>query len=258
MDLIVERSGALVTLTLNRPDRLNAVSLSLYQALIHSLHQVEQDAAVRAVVLTGAGRAFCVGADLKAHDEAEPSLHEKRVYVRTAQRAHRRMQRLSRPIVAAVNGHAIGAGLELALSSDFVIVAESARLRFPEIAIGTFVGGGTVYTLPRRVGLLRAKELLLLGEFFTARDAVSWGIANRAVPAEQVLPVALELADRLAHRAPRSLAHARRLLNQAVHMDTRRALRLEASALLDCMQSGDWKEGLRAFHEKRDPEFTGE
>ncbi|MGH7470906.1 MAG: enoyl-CoA hydratase/isomerase family protein, partial [Longimicrobiales bacterium] len=232
MDLLFERDGAIATLTLNRPDRLNAVSLPLYRALIHALTTINRDVSLRAVVLTGAGRAFCVGADLKAHDEAEPSLEDKRVYVRTAQRAHRRMQRLSKPIVAAVNGHAIGAGLELALSCDFVLVAEEAKLRFPEIAIGTFVGGGTVYTLPRRVGLLRARELLLLGEFFSAHDAVSWGIANRAVAAEQVLPAALELAEKLARRAPRSMAHARRLLNHAQQMDTRRALALEAAALL--------------------------
>jgi enoyl-CoA hydratase len=258
MELTVERLGASATLTLNRPDRLNAVSLGLYRALIEVLQQLERDPSVRAIVLTGTGRAFCVGADLKAHDADEPSPAEKRVYVRTAQRAHRRMQRGAKPIIAAVNGHAIGAGLELALSSDFVLVSESAKLRFPEIAIGTFVGGGTVYTLPRRVGLLRAKELLLLGDFFSPHDAVSWGLANRVLPAEQVLPAALELAAQLARRAPRSIAHARRLLNHAPHMDPRRALTLEANALLDCMQTRDWKEGLRAFHEKRDPEFTGE
>ncbi len=258
MELIAQRAGAIATLTLNRPDRLNAVSLPLYRALIDTLAQLERDTAVRAIVLTGAGRAFCVGADLKAHDEDELSLEQKRVYIRTAQRAHRRMQRSAKPIVAALNGHAIGAGLELALSSDFVVVAEPAKLRFPEIALGTFVGGGTVYTLPDRVGLLRAKQLLLLGDFFTAQDAVSWGLANHAVPTEQVLPTALELAARLAQRAPRSLASAKRLLNHAPHMDPRRALALEAAALLACMQTQDWKEGIRAFHEKRDPEFTGE
>jgi enoyl-CoA hydratase len=258
MELLTDRAGAVATLTLNRPDRLNAVSLPLYRALVDALTQLERDRSVRVIVLTGAGRAFCVGADLRAHDEEEPGAEQKRVYVRTAQRAHRRMQRGSKPIIAALNGHAIGAGLELALSSDVVIVSDQAKLRFPEIALGTFVGGGTVYTLPARVGLLRAKELLLLGEFFSPHDAVSWGLANRAVAPDQVLPLAQEWAARIAGRAPRSLAAARRLLNHASHMDTRRALILEAAALLDCMSTRDWKEGIRAFHEKRDPEFTGE
>jgi enoyl-CoA hydratase len=258
MELIAERSGAIATLTLNRPERLNAVSLPLYRTLHAALAEFDRDLNVRAIVLTGAGRAFCVGADLKAHNEAEPTLEERRVYVRTAQRVHRRMQRISKPIVAAVNGHAVGAGLELALSSDFVIVAETAKLRFPEIALGTFVGGGTVYTLAQRVGILRARELLLLAEFFSAHDAVSWGLANRVLPADQVLSAAHDLAARLAARAPRSVAHARRLLNRAPQMDPDRAMRLEARALLDCMQTRDWKEGIRAFHEKRDPEFTGE
>jgi enoyl-CoA hydratase/carnithine racemase len=258
MELIAERSGPVATLTLNRPERLNAVSLPLYRALLESLIECDRDPNVRAIVLTGAGRAFCVGADLKAHDADEPTAQERRVYVHTAQLVHRRMQRVGKPIVAAVNGHAVGAGLELALSCDFVIVADTAKLRFPEVALGTFVGGGTVYTLPQRVGILRARELLLLADFFSAQDAVSWGLANRALPCEQVLPAALELAYRLAERAPRSLAYARRLLNHASQIDPRRALRLEARALLDCMRTRDWKEGVRAFHEKRDPEFTGE
>lgn len=255
MELIQSRAGAVLTLTLNRPERLNAVSLPLYNQLIEALRAVERDDGVRAIVITGAGRAFCVGADLKAHDQDEPTPEQKRVYVRAGQRAHYLMQRCTRPIVAALNGHAIGAGLELALSSDFVIVAESAKLRFPEITLGTFVGGGTIYTLPGRVGLLRAKELLLLGEFFTAAQAVEYGLANQAVAAADVLPRAMEIAQALTRRAPRSVANAKRLLNG---QEQKRQLAREARALLDCMGRNDWKEGIRAFHEKRDPEFTGE
>ena len=258
MNLLESRDGAVVTLTLNRPDRLNAVSLPLYQELIEALRSCERDRSVRAIVLTGAGRAFCVGADLKAHDEEEPTAAQKRVYVRTAQRAHRLMQRGGKPIVAAINGHAVGAGLELALSSDYVVIAEGAKLRFPEIALGTFVGGGTVYALPARVGLLRAKELLLLAEFFSPTQALDWGLANRVVSADQVLFQAQAIASAMAQRAPRSLAHAKRLLNHASQMERDRALALEAKALLDCMSTQDWKEGIRAFHDKRDPEFTGE
>ena len=258
MELLTERNGNTLVLTLNRPERLNAVSLQLYRGLIDALREAQRDRAVRAVVVTGAGRAFCVGADLKAHGEAEPTREQRRIYVRAGQQAHRALQRCAKPIVAAVNGHAIGAGLELALSSDYVIVAANAKLRFPEIGLGTFVGGGTVYTLPRRVGLLRAKELLLLGDFFTPADAVEWGIGNRVVGDADVLSTALEVARQLADKAPVSLSFARRLLNEATHMDPRRALDLEGAALLACMETADWGEGVRAFAEKRKPEFRGE
>jgi enoyl-CoA hydratase len=258
MELLSERNGSTLILTLNRPERLNAVSLPLYRALLAALRDAHGDRAVRAVVLTGAGRAFCVGADLKAHGEAELTREQRRTYVRAGQQAHRALQRCAKPVVAAVNGHAIGAGLELALSSDYVIVAANAKLRFPEIGLGTFVGGGTVYSLPRRVGLLRAKELLLLGDFFSPADAVEWGIANRVAGEADVLSGALDIARQLAEKAPVSVSYARRLLNEATHMDPRRALELEGRALLACMETADWSAGVRAFAEKRKPEFRGE
>jgi enoyl-CoA hydratase len=258
MELVTERNGSVCTLTLNRPERLNAVSLGLYQSLIGVLRGLKQDRAIRVIVLTGSGRAFCVGADLKAHGESELTREQRQTYIAAGQRAHRLLQRSPKPIIAAVNGHAIGAGLELALSSDYVVVSDQAKLRFPEITLGTFVGGGTVYTLPRRVGALRAKELVLLGDFFTPQDAVKWGIANRAVPQSDVLPAALEVARALAEKAPTSLAFAKRLLNEAPAYSTRRALAREGEALLACMETKDWTEGVRAFAENRKPEFRGE
>lgn len=255
--LRADRVGRLALLTLDRPDRLNAVNLALYDALAAELAALASDGEVRAVVLTGAGRAFCVGADLKAHGSADPTAAERRRYVEAGQRANRALQRLPQPVVAAVNGHAIGAGLELALSADLMVVAEAAKLRLPEAALGTFVGGGVTYTLPERVGLARAKELVLLGDFFTGREAVAMGLANRAVPADRVLAEATALAERLALRAPRSVTKAKRLLNAAVRRKVGRALRREAETLLGCMETEDWREGIRAFQEKREPEFRG-
>jgi len=256
--LLVERRGALLVLTLHRPDRLNAVSLPLYRALVEALRGPGEDPGVRAVVLTGAGRAFSVGADLKAHASDPLAEAARREYVALAQEANERLQALPRPVVAAVNGHAIGGGLEMALSSDFILVAEAAKLRFPEITLGTFLGGGVTRTLPARVGLARARELLYLGEFFSGGEAAEMGVADRALPADAVLPEALELAGRLARKAPRSLAHAKRLLGLAPGLERRRLLDLEAEALLDIMGTRDWQEGLDAFHEGREPEYTGE
>lgn len=248
----------MLVLTLHRPDRLNAVSLPMYAALLAELAAAEEDREVRCVVLTGAGRAFCVGADLKAHGEGPPTGEERRRYVRTAQRVNHRIQTGPKPVIAAVNGHAIGGGLELALSSDFMVVAEEAKLRFPEISLGTFVGGGTVYTLAERVGTLKARELVYLGDFFGGREAADMGVAYRAVPTDEVLPAAMALAGRLAAKAPIPLAWAKRLIGPAGTMPRRRALRLEARALERIFETRDWREGLDAFHEKRTPRYTGE
>lgn len=256
--VLARRDGAVLVLTLNRPHRLNAVSLPLYRRLLEELEKVEADPGIRCVVLTGAGRAFCVGADLKAHGEGAPTGVERRAYVATAQEVNRRLQLGSRPVVAAVNGHAIGGGLELALSADFMIVAEEAKLRFPEVSLGTFVGGGTVYTLTERVGTLKARELLYLGDFFLGRQAAEWGVAWRAVDAEEVLPASRALASRLAEKAPRSLAWAKRLVGPAGTMSRSRALALEGRALEEVFGTRDWAEGVEAFHEKRPPRFTGE
>jgi enoyl-CoA hydratase len=160
--------------------------------------------------------------------------------------------------VAAVNGHAIGAGLELALSADFAIAAEDAKLRLPELALGTFVGGGVVYTLAERVGVMKARELVYLGDFFSGADAEAMGVVNRAVPAAQVLPDATRLAHRLARRARIPLAAAKRLIGPAAALSREEALERERAALEEIFGTADWREGLAAFHEKRSPEYRGE
>lgn len=256
--LLTERDGPLAVLRLNRPDRLNAVSLPLYRLLVEALASLASERDVRAVVLIGAGRAFCVGADLKAHGEGEPTEEERRHYVGTAQRANRALQRLPKPVVAAVNGHAIGAGLELALSCDVIVAARDAKLRLPELALGTFVGGGTVYTLPGRVGWAAARRMLLLAQTVSGEEAARIGLVDRAVPSEEVFAAAMDWGKQLVGRAPVPVALAKDLLDRARHLESEEALGLEAEALLRCMATRDWREGVRAFAEKREPEFTGE
>lgn len=245
-------------LTLNRPDRLNAVSLPMYERLRAELTAASDDRSVRCVVLTGQGRAFCVGADLKAHGEGPPTGEQRSRYVRTAQEVNRLIQTGPKPVVAAVNGHAIGGGLEMALSSDFMVAAEEAKLRFPEIGLGTFVGGGTVYTLAERVGTLKARELIFLGDFFLGKEAAAMGVAWKSVPADRVLEESMALALRLAEKAPIPMAFAKRLIGPAGTMPREEALRLEAEALEHVFGTRDWKEGVEAYAEKRTPRYTGE
>lgn len=254
----------------------------MYEMMEAELARIAADFETRVVVVTGTGRAFCSGADLKAHRDEAPtvdgnrvhidtgervsrgvraapaaSMRRRRAYIDTGQRVFRAFQTLPQPVVAAVNGHAIGAGCELALSCDFLIVAEEAKLRMPEVALGTSIGGGTAYTLRRRIGHARAAELILMGRYFTPEEAGAWGLANQVLPAEEVLPAALDLAGQLARNAPISMRLAKRLLDRAESVDPDEALRLEAEALFTCMASEDWREGLAAFAQKRDPIYRG-
>ncbi|MCK5940898.1 MAG: enoyl-CoA hydratase/isomerase family protein, partial [Planctomycetes bacterium] len=250
-ELIVARQGWRLQLTMNRPDRLNAVTETLYEALVAALAEADRDDAVRVVVLRGAGRAFCVGADLKDHGVAERGEDEKRRYAQFGQDAAAAIMECSKPVVAAVNGHAIGAGLELALCCDLSVVADDAKLRFPEFGLGTFVGGGTTFTLVERVGMTKARELLLLGRFFRGADAAAWGVCNEAAPAADVPARAEALADEVAAKAPRSVAHCKRLLRRARELSNAQLLEAERDALASCMGTPDWREGIAAFREKR-------
>lgn len=255
--LIVERHDDILLLRLNRPDRLNAVSPAMYAALNETLAATAEDGSIRSVVVIGTGRAFCVGADLQAHGDEPLDDEARRRYVLMAQEVNRRLQTLPQPVVAAVNGHAIGAGLELALSCDLIVVARRAKLRLPEAALGTFVGGGVTYTLTRRVGEARAREFLMLCPFLEGEEAYHWGLANRVEDPEAVEEVATDLARQLARKAPLSLRRLKEVLATTTD-DPDRALALEAGALLECMATADWAEGIAAFHEKREPRFTGE
>jgi enoyl-CoA hydratase len=256
-ELLVERRGAIAVLTFHRPDRLNAVNEALYRGLLAALAELDGDRTVRAVVLTGAGRAFCVGADLQGHKDTARDDEARRTYVRLGQAAAKALMTCPKPVVAAINGHAIGAGLELALACDLSIVDQEAKLRFPELGLGTFVGGGVMRTLPARAGAARARELLLLGRFFRGKDAVEYGLCNRAVPATDVLNEAIAWAEEAAEKAPQSIAFAKQLLAHPP-TDLDALLAKEAEHLFACMQTQDWREGIQAFAERRTPKFAGD
>ena len=251
----VERADSVVRLVLARPERLNAVSEELYRRLLEELSRADAGSDVRVIVLAGEGRAFCVGADLKAHAEGRTSAQQAE-YVELGWRVCEAIQRSSKPVIAAVHGYALGAGAEMATSADFLVMAEDAQMGFPEISIGTYVGGGVTRRLPRLVGLRRATELLMLGERFTGTDAVAWGLAHLAVPADKLDAAVSDLAQRLAAKAPLSLARLKAALQSEAPFDE--VLRTEAADLLAIMRTADWAEGVRAFRDRRTPSFKGE
>jgi enoyl-CoA hydratase len=253
--LRVQRTGPVVRLVLNRPDRLNAVSEALYERLLEELHRAAADPDVRVVVLAGAGRAFCAGADQRTHGAGTRTRDQQARYVELGWRVCERIQRCQVPVIAAVHGYALGAGAEIATSADFLVMAEDAQMGFPEVSIGTYVGGGVTRRLPGLVGLRRATELLMLGERFTGRQAADWGLAYRAVPAATLEAAVADLAEQLAAKAPLSVARLKAALVSEAPYDE--VLRSEAADLLAIMGTADWAEGVAAFRERRTPSFEG-
>lgn len=241
---------------LNRPERLNAVTPELYGGIESGLKRaVEEDA--RVVVLEGRGRAFCAGADMQNHDQEERTEDERRKYVWHAQDACEAVQTHPMPVVAKVHGYAIGAGAELALSADFILMAEDAELRFPEVGIGTYVGGGITYTLAQRVGTARAKELVLAAASLTGSEAAEESLVTRAVPEAELENTVADLTDNIASNAPIPIRFAKKQFGDNESRTRQDMLTAEAEALLTCMNTEDWQEGIDAFTEDREPEFRG-
>ncbi len=255
--LIHSTRDGIAEIRLNRPHRLNAVTQQLYDELNAALSAAEADRAVRVVLLTGEGRAFCVGADLKEH-KAGRTAFDRRQYLKGEQDVCRRLLRLQKPVVAAVNGYALGAGAEMALAADFLLMAQSAQLGLPEISIGNFLGGGVTWLLPRLVGLAKARELVFLGERIGGEEAVRIGLASRVLADEGFLDAARAFAAKLAGKAPLSMQLAKEQLNLSAERTLDACLTAELEGMTFVGTTRDWQEGVDAFAEKRAPVFRGE
>lgn len=251
-----DRSGHVATIAFDRPERLNAVTPPLFDGILAGLDRAVEEAA-RVVVLEGNGRAFCVGADMKEHDAADRSLVEKRDYVWSNQSACQRLQTVELPVIAKVHGYAIGGGAEIALAADLIAAADDARFRFPETGLGSYITGGSTYTLPERVGIPTAKDLLMTGRWVDGPEADELGLVDRLVPPDDLDDAVADLAVEIASNAPVSVATVKRHL-ASHHPDRSLWLSREVEGLLACMATDDWQEGIAAFAEDRDPVFEGE
>ena len=254
--VLYDVTGNVATISLNRPDRLNAVIEQLYDDVLSALDVALYDNDVRAIVLTGAGRAFCVGADLKAHGEGTRTPEQKRAYLTKANDVCKRLRTIPKPIIAAVNGYALGAGAEMAISADFVLMKQSAQIGFPEVSIGTFLGGGVTHVLPQLVGMTRARELIFTGERIDGEQSAAMGLATRSFPDETFEDGVRAFAELIASKAPVSMAFAKDHFAELRSYD--HALNSELDAILSCMKTDDWAEGIAAFAEKRPPVFKGQ
>ncbi|MGZ9275538.1 MAG: enoyl-CoA hydratase-related protein [Candidatus Limnocylindrales bacterium] len=254
--LRVEIDGPVATLTLDRPEALNALTVPLKVALREALESIAADRAVRAVILTGAGRAFCAGQDLAEREgpDAAPLDVEVRERYNPIIRALRSM---GQPVIAAVNGVAAGAGASLAFACDLRIAAEGARFVLAFGRIGLVPDSGATWFLPRLVGSARAAELALLGDTLNTEEALRIGLVSRVVPGEALLDEARAIADRLAASAPLALALTKGALDRSWSIDLDAALDAEARLQGIAGATADHAEGLAAFREKRPPRFAG-
>lgn len=254
-DLVLEaREGRVLVLTLNRPDKRNALDAALRKSLIGALAKAEKDDAVGSVVVTGAGEAFAAGADLREM-EARTTL-EQRAFI-TPPHVYDAVASHPKPVVAAVNGLALGAGCELAMACDVRVVSTAAKMGQPEITLGLIPGGGGTQRLPRLVGRGRAARMLFTGEAVDAATCEKWGLADEVVEAERCVARAVELAQKMAERSPLALRLAKEALAASDEMALADALRREIDLFSLAFESEDRKEGVRAFFEKRKAVWKG-
>ena len=254
--LRVEVDGRVATLTLDRPSALNALTVPVKVALRETLEALARDRAVRAVILTGAGRAFCAGQDLAERDEPDAAPLEVEVRERYNP-IIRAIRSMGQPVIAAVNGVAAGAGASIAFACDIRIAAEEARFALAFGRIGLVPDSGATWFLPRLVGPAKAAELALIGDPVDAGEALRLGLVSRVVPSDRLLTEAHGLAERLADGAPLALALTKEALQRAATIDLDEALEGEAKLQGIAGASSDHAEGLAAFREKRPPRFTG-
>lgn len=250
--LIFEKKDNIRVITLNRPERLNAMNFQIAVDLESVIAEIEEDEQARAVILTGAGRAFSAGGDIK--DMADPNAKNPPLgrYI-----FFNKVEDVSKPVIAAINGICIGGGLELALCCDFRITSDAAKFGQAEVKLGIMPGGGGTARLPRLIGPGRAKEFLYFGDFIDAQEAYRIGLVNKVVPPEGLMDEAMKWARELAERPPLSLKMIKDCVNIGMQMDLLSAIDYEAKCAKMLFTTEDSVEGTTAFVEKRKPNFKG-
>jgi enoyl-CoA hydratase len=253
-NLLLAKEDGIGIVTVNRPEVLNALNTETYRELYDMFTEIENDPEIRVVILTGAGeKAFAAGVDIQdMRDNNSVSINE---FLVTARKAGDIIYKLSKPVIAAINGYAFGGGNELALDCDLRIASENARFGQQEINVGVIPGGGAIPRLTQIVGLTRAKEIIFTGEMFDAKAALQMGLVNKVVPLEDLMNEARALARKLLAKSSVILFYAKQAFNTGLDMDLPTALDLDECYFARCFATEDQKEGMTAFAEKRPPEF---
>src|SRR2546427_1610748 len=252
-NIVVEKDGAVGIITLNRPQQLNALSYDLVKELAVAVETLDQDPEIRVMILTGGEKVLAAGADIKEMADAGPFDERLQGWLSFRDR----INKISKQIIAAVSGYALGGGCELAMSCDIIIASETARFGQPEINLGTIPGSGGTQRLARTVGKHRAMEMVLTGEFIDATEAQRLGLVNQVVPVELLLEEAMEIAEKIAAKPPLAVELAKEAILKAFNSPLDEGLEFERKCFYLLFGSEDRREGMKAFLEKRKPQFKG-
>lgn len=255
-NLLLEAVDGVATLTINRRETLNSLNSAVLSELECALYELDLDSSVKVVIITGAGeKAFVAGADIK--EMSEMSSIEGHVFGRTGQRVMLLIEKMKKPVIAAVNGFALGGGLELALACDFIYASEKAKLGFPEVGLGIMPGFGGTQNLARLIGPNRANEMIFSGRIITAQKAQAWGIVNEVFAPEELMAKALETAREIAGKGTLGVAYSKDSIANGLNMTKEDGFRYEASLFGVLFSTEDQSEGMGAFLEKRKADFKG-
>ncbi len=250
----IERKEDVTIIKLDNPP-VNAICTELLDELDEKLNEVENDES-RVAIVTGKGKAFVGGADIKEMKDMDPG--EAREFSQKGQSILNRIENLSKPVIAAVNGFALGGGTEVAMSCDFIIASEKAKFGQPEVGLGLIPGFGGTQRLSRLIGMGPAKELIFTGKNIDAEEAKRLGLANHVVEADELMDFSLEIAQEISSNAPLALQYAKSSMNEGYEVPLDEGLKIESEQFERCFKTEDQKEGCEAFIEKREPEFKGE
>lgn len=255
-NLLIEKKDGVAVLTVNRPKAMNSLNDGVLDELLHAFEVFDLDREVRAVVVTGAGeKAFVAGADISAMCGYD--VGQALAFARKGQQLMALIGRLGKPVIAAVNGFALGGGLELALACDFAYASENAKLGLPEVTLGIMPGFGGTQNLARLIGRSRANELIFAGKVLGAAEAKEWGIVNAVYPAADLMERALETAAKIASNGRLGVARAKEAVKSGLDMSVNEGMGYEAVHFASLFATRDQKEGMTAFVEKRKPSFIG-
>lgn len=261
--LIYERAASflmpeeenIAIITLNRPEALNALSSGLLKELDSVLEEIRNDDKIRSVIITGAGRAFSAGADLSEAGSGDES--DMRARMELGQKVFDKIETFDKPVIAAINGYALGGGLELAIACDMRIASEKASFGNPEVNIGLIPSWGGCVRLPKLIGRAKAAQLILMGERIDAKEAEKIGLVNKVVPPDELRSTAIYMAGQLATKAPIAIRLAKKILSKAMEISMEEGNKMMVEGGITCAKSEDIIEGISAFFEKRTPKFKG-
>ena len=250
-NILLEKEDGIATITFNRPDAMNALNNQTRAEFYSAMKDVAADNNIKVVILTGAGRAFVAGSDIKELKQTT-SLDAHNIH-----RLGMVVEKMEKPVIAAVNGFALGGGCEIVMACDIIIASDKARFGQPEINLGIIPGGGATQRLPRLVGVCKAKELILTGDIIKAEEAEKIGLVNRVVPGENLMATAKEIAKKIAAKSRATVRLAKDVINKGMQTSLETGLDYEREIYSLCLTLEDKEEGINAFIEKREPQFKG-